>query len=188
MSNSINATFKVPQGFEKKDFIQVIKKISGIDNPEKDIQEHKPPKRLSHYFLFSFLPKGQEMAVDVRWYKDDSKVNISSSSYLPIDLFVTLVKKAYSILKVPCHGNDELTLNPEIEEVGEEGIANRRIFSFNIFTPEEVEKIGETTIMKAPWEVKEKLKDGSILTQIDKESFSSSLEERKKIRKMLNHE
>ena len=188
MSNSIDANFKVSSDFKKKDFIEVVKKISGIEKPEKEIKEYKPPERLSHFLQFSYIPNGQEMAINANWYIQENKIYLSSSSYLPVDFFVTTIKKAYNLLKVPCHGNDEYSLNPELEEVGEEGIAERRIFSFNIFTPEEVKTIGETIIMKAPWEVKEKLKDGSILTQIHKDSFSSTLDLRKKIRKMLNHD
>ena len=60
-----------------------------------------------------------------------------------------------------------------------------RIWSANLFTPEEVKKYGREKLLKAPSEFIEEWEDGAIFMMITKNNFASSYKYRKKLREYL---
>ena len=63
-----------------------------------------------------------------------------------------------------------------------------RIWSVNLFTQSEVQKYGRGKLLKAPCELIEEWEDDAIFMMIHKDRFSSTYEERRKLRKYLGED
>ena len=97
-----------------------------------------------------------------------------------------LIKKVYGVLKVGGYGVDEYDGEEELEIYQPKSMREiSPIWSANLFTPSEVQKYGREKLLKAPCEVIEEWEDGAIFMMIHQDKFSSTYEERKKLREYL---
>ena len=102
-----------------------------------------------------------------------------------------LIKKVYSVLKVSGYGIDEYDGDGdeyEMYPLGTKREQMSRIWSVNLFTQSEVQKYGRGKLLKAPCELIEEWEDDAIFMMIHKDRFSSTYEERRKLRKYLGED
>lgn len=144
------------------------------------------------YRRYEFHDKKREIAITFFWYPLKNKLHFYAPnfSYAP-DYCMRMVKKIYPLLKCGGYGNltdemcwedEEDALMKEKEKQGQQ----LRVWSVNLFTPEEVKRIGRKKILNAPCELIEEWEDGAIFMMINKNSFSSTYEQRKKLREYLD--
>lgn len=169
---------------EKVDIDRLEKIKSGKFNKKIDRSERP--------YLIIDLPKsGGKLEITV----DGKDVDVSFYDRVdPIRMreIIDVIKEIYLMIGVGGYGyneydggDEEFEGYPSGTELGEVS----RIWSVNLFTPEEVEKYGgKEKLLKSPVEFVEGWEDGAIFMMLDKNFFSSNYGRRKKLREYLENE
>lgn len=104
-----------------------------------------------------------------------------------------IVKVVYKIINKSGTGSNELDYGDLFKEGENENYLRRKYakrfdlgyWSVNLFSPEDVQKYDKEKLLNSPCELIEEWEDGAIFMMIHKDSFSSTYEERKKLREYL---
>ena len=139
---------------------------------------------------FGFITHGRQtlknyFSIDVN-YTEENEIKITK-------ILIDLIKNLYQEYKCTGSGYQVQYNAKNLPELPEnlpfdylsEPILIYKIWSVNLFSPNKVKKYGREKLLKAPCELIEELEDGAIFMMIHKDRFSSTYEERKKLRKYL---
>lgn len=197
MGNRVRFEFNLNKDFSIEEYKKVIKLVSKEEFDEKKLEFDKG---INEHYYYDYHDKKNEIAIDFYWYPKTKELLFYAPyfSYAP-PYCINLIKKVYPLLKSSGWGNltEERGYNQEESKLMDEAEAKGtelRIWSVNLFSPEEVKKYEREKLLKAPCEVIEEWEDGAIFMIIRKydptnpfgaNSFSSTYEERKKLREYL---
>jgi hypothetical protein len=150
--------------------------------------------------IYQCIDQGNEWAPDghARRYLTLMAVHsYVTDPVLAVRLLLALVSKLHKGLSEGAIGyksdeveSSEMTAADAKSKVGDyTAVAfSNRVWSVNLFTAEEVKAIGRDKLMSAPCEVAEDWSEGALLLMMHKDSFSSTHEERQRLRKYLGVE
>ena len=176
MGNDISFKFFLDTTFDMGSFNDILKLVAGESFNEEEIKyEKRIPEEHQHYvYDYHDIKKG--IAITFFWYPQR---NILIFFLPPFEIApyycINLIKKLYPVLKVGCYGRDTWTA----EGLAKEESPDSRIWSVNLFTPQEVKKYGRKRLLNAPCDIIEEWEDGAIFMMIQKDRFSSNYWERK---------
>ena len=157
MGNMITFTFK-----NKGGFIQDIIKLGDLEGTFEGV---------------SLVYIDNDNAISIRTYKEDLWISSTAGS-ISIDALKIFLKKVCSYLQTGGYArtqNDDLRTNEYDEE----------IWGTNIIYSNNIGKFGRDKLLHAPCELIEEWEDGSIFMMINRRTFESRYEQRKKLREYL---
>ena len=196
MPNSIEFKFDIKKEKFSLDVLKkLLKKVAGNEFNEKGISTVRSANPNDPvYYHYHHNNKSEEIGVSISWYEKSNRLVLFVPNWKNGPSYcISVIKSIYFILKCGGYGRETFAFDEESNYHTKEEIDKTRIWSVNLFTPEEVKKYGRKKVLSAPCEIIEELEDGAIITIIRKEnfysvkySFYSTFEEREKLRKHLN--
>src|SRR3989338_5986890 len=185
MGNRVEFVFNLNEEFNIEKYKKVIKLVSKEKFNERKIEYSKG---YFECYYYNYIDEKNDISIAFYWYykKNEFLFFAPDFSYAP-PYCINLIKKIYPLLKAGGWGNtteamgykrEEYELMKDARTRGKE----LRIWSINLFAPSEVQKYGREKLLKAPCEVIEEWEDGAIFMMIHRDKFSSTYEERKKLR------
>ena len=182
--------FLLEKGFNLDKFKKLLNFVVG-ENFRGDDVKYELIGKPSH--VYDYYDNVAKISTYFWWYPNENKLRLRVNvSFIPGWIHCRkLIKKIYPLLKLGGFGYDSgISTKGEEDEMLVEGRtpekeSRLRIWVVNLFTLEEVERYGREKLLKAPCEVIEEWDDGAIFMMIHKNSFSSSVKEREKLRQYL---
>ena len=185
MGGSAVFEFKINKVLNLNEFIKLIRKAFKRKINQKDINKSEIFREfLSYHFL---VDEGQ---VSIHLYHKENRLVL----FLPpmifnnLHYFVNIIKVVYNFCKVGAYGEDSESVSEQEYDLKNSKMKDLRIWSVNLFTQSEVQKYGRGKLLKAPCELIEEWEDDAIFMMIHKDRFSSTYEERRKLRKYLGED
>lgn len=185
MSQNIFAIFLVGKKMNIDMFKQILKKINKNAYNENKIQfDDKILKAYSYSFTDYF---GEDkFRITVFWKYKSNHFYLSIPALKEVHIYGReILLKYYKIINSSIYLYDSGSIDEELKIFGNYITEKIRIWTANLFTPEEVKKYGKEKLLSSPCEQIEEWEGGAIFMMIHKNSFSSTYEERKRLREHL---
>lgn len=187
MSNNIYIDFWLNNSFDLKEYKKMLRSIYKNNFDESKI---RIDKKIAHYYACSIHDEKEKVSLTYFWDYKIKKLHVSLPDFDINHVYGTnLIHQIYTniknSIKLNAFGNDSGSHEKELELFGSYVADKLLIWSANLFPPSEVQKYGREKLLNAPCEVIEEWEDGAIFMMIHKDRFSSTYEERKKLREYL---